>query len=292
MLKIDAQVHIWYSDRPSRPWSPAYRQANRDRQSYLQHAGQTNSAAMAIEEMGEAGVDGALLAALGVYGASLDLEIDACATHPDLFRFVGVVDPAAADLADRLSAMTARGMVGLRIPEMRDAASILAGAFDPLLRVADDLALTLHLPAANAALPVIARRFPNIFIYLNHLGTGLAPPIVGFRPADPFAHIDAIAQLAALPNIGLKLTGAPALSRGPYPFRDVWAPLLRLIGAFGADRMSWGADYTRTAGLLSYREGVDYLAEIDGLATEQLEWLYAGTLLRRTRWHERTPRRG
>lgn len=284
MQRIDAQIHVWYSDRPSRPWSPDYRRDNRDRQSFLQHAGQTNTPEMAEAEMAEAGVDGAMLTALGIYGTNFDIEMEAAARAPGRFKVIGTVDPHAEGLADKLVALRSGGLRGLRIPELRNAERVRGGDFDEVLQVCNDLRFTIMLPAVNDALPEVFRRFPDIFFFFNHLGTGLAPPIVGFRPEQPFENLDRVLELAAFANVGLKMTGMPALSREEYPFRDIWAPLLEAIAAFGADRVAWGTDYTRTAGLLSYWQGTHYLAEIPSLSEEQLTLIYGHTLMTRTRW--------
>ena len=76
----------------------------------------------------------------------------------------------------------------------------------------------------------------------------------------------------------------PRLSREPYPFRDIWDPVVEIVRTYGADRVAWGSDYTRTAGLHSYRQGVDYLREIPQLAEEEKQLLYAGTVIQRTGW--------
>ena len=62
---IDAQIHTWMSDRPTRPWISGYREGLRDRLPHLMHAGQTNTNEMAILEMAEVGVDAALLSPVG-----------------------------------------------------------------------------------------------------------------------------------------------------------------------------------------------------------------------------------
>ncbi|HXA34178.1 MAG TPA: hypothetical protein VNV87_18135, partial [Acidimicrobiales bacterium] len=64
----------------------------------------------------------------------------------------------------------------------------------------------------------------------------------------------------------------------------VWPPVLQLIKAYGADRVSWGSDYTRVAGLASYWEGRHYLEELPGLSPEQLTLVYGETLMRRLAW--------
>jgi L-fuconolactonase len=284
---IDAQVHVWYSDRPSRPWDPSYRVTYRDKQSFLQHTGQTNSPEMVRAEMAEAGVDAALLTSLGIYGWDIEHELQAAEADPGAFQVVGVVDQLAEDIKTQIAAAARRGLRGVRLLEMRDPARIARREFDPVLEARSDLGLIVVLPMTyplNRELSELFRRFGDVFFLFNHLATGYAPPILGFRPQDPFEHLDTILELSQVKNLGLKLTGAPALSREPYPFRDIWDPVVEIVRTYRADRIAWGSDYTRTAGLHSYWEGVHYLGEIPGLAEEERQLLYAGTVIQRTGW--------
>jgi hypothetical protein len=41
--------------------------------------------------------------------------------------------------------------------------------------------------------------------------------------------------LAAYPNVRVKISGACTLSREPFPYNDIWDPVLRIIDAFGID---------------------------------------------------------
>lgn len=284
---IDAQVHVWYSDRPSRPWDPSYRVAYRDNQSFLQHAGQTNSPEMARAEMAAAGVDAALLTSLGIYGWDIEHELRAAEADPGAFQVVGVVDHLSSDVKAHIAASARRGLRGVRLLELRDPARIARREFDRVLEACSDLGLIVVLPMTyppNHALRDLFRRFGDVFFLFNHLATGYAPPILGFRPPDPFEHLGTILELAQIKNVGLKLTGAPALSSEPYPFRDIWKPVVEIVRTYGADRIAWGSDYTRTAGLHSYWESVHYLGAIPELAEEERQLLYAGTVIRRTGW--------
>jgi predicted TIM-barrel fold metal-dependent hydrolase len=287
MVVLDAQVHSWCSDRPSRPWVPGYREAHRDKQSYLQHAGQTNSPDMVKAEMAEAGVDGALLTPVGVYGKNIDFELEAAEQDPDRFQVIGLVDHLADDVAGHLAAAQTRGLRGVRMIEMREPERVARGEFDAVLRACGELGLVVMLSLSHPLDPQLPRLFrahPRVFFYIDHLGTGFAPPILGFRPAEPFRHLAAVLALAELPNVGIKLTGAPSLSAERYPFRDVWPAAVALVTTFGPDRVSWGSDYTRTAGLCSYRESTDYLAEIPDFGDEERALLYGETLLHWTGW--------
>lgn len=285
MRKLDAQIHVWLTDRPSRPWDPTYRDRYSGSVSFLQHAGQSNSVQNTLTEMAEAGVDGAVLTTLGVYGASNDMELEASSEFPDRFCAVGVVDHFSPGLEETLSVQMASGLRGIRIPGLRTAAAWAGGEFHTVLQLCDSLGLAVMLPAYNPALSHHLPNYPRSFFFLNHMGTGLAPPIVGYREPDPFILLDDILSLATVPNVGLKLTGIPALSQERFPFRDIWSPILQTIKAFGAERLAWGSDYTRTAGLHSYHDAARYLEEITGLSDADLQLIHAGTISDRLNWH-------
>jgi len=266
-MRLDAQVHAWFSEHPRRPWDPGYRPAHKDKPSYLQHAGQTNSPDMVITEMDSVGVQGALLVPVGVYGTDIEVELEASEAHPDRFQTIGLVDHLAPDLAAHLERSRARGLRGMRLLGMREPDRIDRNEFDEVLSLAADLGLVVTLSLAHPLdqrLPEIFRRHPQVFFYFEHLATVLS--------------------LADIPNVGIKLTGAPSLSFETYPFVDIWSPVMDLITAFGPDRVSWGSDYSRTAALHSYWDATHYLAEIPGLSHDQLEMLYAGSLMLRTGW--------
>jgi homoaconitase/3-isopropylmalate dehydratase large subunit len=46
------------------------------------------------------------------------------------------------------------------------------------------------------------------------------------------------------------------MSHQPFPYDDIWDPVLRIIDAFGLDRCMWGTDWTRAIGMLTYEQGV------------------------------------
>lgn len=284
---LDAQVHSWYSDRPSRPWIPGYRKTHRDLPTYLIHAGQTNSPEMVLTEMDEAGVDGALLTPVGTYGTNLDMELEAAEGHPDRFQVIGLVDHLSPAVGQDIQAAARRGLRGVRMIGMREPARVARREFDAVLDTCAELGLVVMLSISHPLdpqLPELFRRHSGVVFYLDHLGTGFAPPILGFRPEHPFEHLDSVTGLADIPNVCLKLTGAPSLSAEAFPFRDIWEPVKELVSAFGADRVSWGSDYTRVAAFCSYWEGVQYLREMRAFSDEELGLIYGQTLMQKTGW--------
>src|SRR5947209_5180377 len=70
--------------------------------------------------------------------------------------------------------------------------------------------------------------------------------------------------LAKLPNVGVKMSGAPSYSSDPYPYRNIHGYLRQIFDAFGPERCFWGTDITRMP--CSYRQCVT-------MFTEELPWL-------------------
>jgi L-fuconolactonase len=286
---IDAQIHTWMSDRPGRPWVSGYREGLRDRLPHLLHAGQTNTNEMAILEMAEAGVDAALLSPVGVYGADNSYEFEGVARFPRKFRVVGWVDWLAEDLEEQLGESAIRGLVGVRVPEMRNAARHQKGEFDHLLKACQELGLVVSVMFVHpipGAMITMFEKYPGINFVAGHLGLDVSPPVVGTVPDDAFEKLPPVLELARLENLHLNLTGTPSMSREPYPFPDIWPAVQRVVETYGADRVMWGSDYTRTAGLHSYWDGTRYLREVPGLTESELTKIYGSTLRRVFNWRD------
>ena len=79
-----------------------------------------------------------------------------------------------------------------------------------------------------------------------------------------WTYLSDLLDLAKLPNVSCKATGAPSYSSAPYPFTNIHDHLHRIYDAFGPDRMFWGTDITRMP--CSWKQCVT-------LFTEELPWL-------------------
>jgi len=79
-----------------------------------------------------------------------------------------------------------------------------------------------------------------------------------------FANLPDMLALARLPNVAVKLSGAPSYSTAPYPYRNIHGYLRQIVDAFGPDRCFWGTDITRMP--CSYRQCVT-------MFTEEMPWL-------------------
>jgi len=128
----------------------------------------------------------------------------------------------------------------------------------------------------------MAARNPNTRLVIDHLG--LQQPFEPPPPMEPFADLPQVLKLAAHANVAIKISGACTLSREPYPYNDIWAPLGRIFEAFGFDRCMWGTDWTRAVALLTYQQGVDAFRNTDRLSASDRAALMGGTLQRVYDW--------
>jgi L-fuconolactonase len=74
--------------------------------------------------------------------------------------------------------------------------------------------------------------------------------------ADPWKDLPKVLAMARYKNTRIKISAACTLSREPFPFNDLWDPILRIIDAYGVERCMWGSDWTRVANA-TYRESVE-----------------------------------
>jgi predicted TIM-barrel fold metal-dependent hydrolase len=100
-----------------------------------------------------------------------------------------------------------------------------------------------------------------------------------------------VLALAEYPNVSIKVSGACTLSHEPFPYRDIRAPVGRVIDAFGLDRCMWGTDWTRAVELLTYEQGVEAFRRSDWLSAGDRAALMGGTLRRIYGWSPEATRR-
>ena len=280
MLTLDAQVHAYERDHPGRPWAAVL------------HGPREVTGDDMVAAMDAVGVDGALLVSpFTMYRYDASYAIEVRNKYPSRFALIKPVDPSDAAVAETVADWARTpGTVGIRIMMTRGVSE------DPA-----DPGITGVLAAgARHGLPVnilcwgrlaqahaLAARNPNTSIVIDHLG--LQQPFEPPPPAQPFADLPKVLELAACPNVAIKITGACTLSREAYPFKDIWDPLARIFDAFGIERCMWGTDWTRAVALLTYQQGVDAFRNSDRLSDSDKRTLLGGTLERVYKW---SPKRG
>jgi predicted TIM-barrel fold metal-dependent hydrolase len=138
----------------------------------------------------------------------------------------------------------------------------------------------------DQAMGLIARNFSTTIV-IDHLG--LPQPFEPPVPAQPWAELPKVLELAAYGNVRIKISGACTLSHEPFPYRDIWDPLARIFDAFGLNRCMWGTDWTRAVAFLTYREGVDAFRFTDQLSETEKATLMGATLSEVYKWKPTRP---
>ena len=271
------------------------------------------------------GVDRAIL-----FPVDLDWGQQAAEQLPDTFVVVPMIipgglqaglDPSAADIARRIAdkfaepgvagfrAMiviaTRTNRVGLPSPTAHPLDRFRDGVFDAVFAACEErqiplfVSVTGHLEAAAE----IARRYPDLRLIVDHLGIPQPPSFLPDSP--PLQAVPDLLALAEHPNIHVKVTGTPTLSREKYPFADLWASLRRIVDAFGAERLLWGSDISRVNGRMGfdvdvgggpddpyegrhvYAESVLAFRETDALSDAEKRLMMGETACRLLDWPQR-----
>jgi predicted TIM-barrel fold metal-dependent hydrolase len=275
---IDAQVHAYERDHAARPWL-----------GHLPGPLEVSGDDM-VAAMDAVGVDGALLISpwsLYRYDASYALEVHG--RHPGRFALIKPFDAASPAVADEIAAWARTpGAVGARIVLWHD--STLAASDPGLARILE--AAAVHTLPVNILawdrlelFAALARAHPDTQLVLDHLG--LRQPFTPPMHAQPFAALDEVLALARFDNVAIKISGVCTLSREPYPYADIRAPLARVFEAFGFARCLWGTDWTRATAFLSYEQGVESFRSAMGLSDSERAALMGGSLARIYRWSPR-----
>ena len=202
-----------------------------------------------VAAMDAVGVDAAIIVStFNLYRHDPSYALEVYNTYPERFRVVVPVDPTDPAM-DSIVADWAKtkGAVGLRIM-LRD--ELLSDPADPRLNRA-------FAAAGRNGLPV------------NFLCWG---------------RLDDGTELAKRPNAVIKVSGACTLSREPFPYNDIWDPVMKIIDVFGIDRCMWGTDWTRTSGMVTYEQGVKPFLLTDRLSDSDRAALMGGTLERVYKW--------
>jgi predicted TIM-barrel fold metal-dependent hydrolase len=93
------------------------------------------------------------------------------------------------------------------------------------------------------------------------------------------------AGLAKYPNVSVKLSASPGLSREPYPYRDVATHIKRVFDAFGPQRSYWGTDLTNTYARGSYRQRITHFTEeLSFLSESDKDWVMGRAIVARLKW--------
>ena len=274
MDAIDTHLHVWSGDFGRYPFAPARPQAAPATVELLE------------EVMGAAAVSRAVIVQPIHYLYDNRYVADCLGRHPDRLAAIGLLDQKAPEAPDRLESLVRDcGFSGLRIhlkSRVSDPAEWATADQDPLWQRAADLGacFCVHGPCdLLPALVPIVRRFPTVPVILDHIGGA---------PTDeepPYPRLQTVLDLAALPNVHVKLTPQPHKSGEPYPHRDTFATFRRFVEAYGAERLMWGTNFPGVLRQTGYVRACEmFRVHADFLSDAEREWVMYRTAEKLWHW--------
>ena len=275
MKIIDSQVHAYEANTPRRPWHSV--------PNWPAHV----TGDEMVAAMDKVGVDGAIfISAFSLYRYDASYAVAVQRAHPGRFALVKPVDPDDPAVEDVITDWKRTpGAVGVRVFMPKDSGlDPNHPGLDRILRAAArlDFPLNLHCWGNLDAGMAVIDRHPETRIIVDHIG--ILQPRVPPAPAEPWADLPRVLDLARRANVVLKISGACTLSHQPYPFADIWDPLARLFDAWGFERCLWGTDWTRANAVVSYAEGVEPFLRTDRLSASERAMLMGGACAKAYGW--------
>ena len=273
---VDAQVHLWKAESPDWKWVPGLKP----------QLPEPFTIERLVPMMDEAGVDRVVIVPPSWPGDRNDYAIEAVKRYPNRFRIMGKIplqDPKSADLLPKWKEQP--GMVGLRVIFNNEQTIpwLTNGTVDWFWGAAEKAGLPVmcFAPGRTALLGPIAEKHPQLTMILDHMG--LTAAMLKENKIE-----DAVTQTVALakyPNVSVKVSASPSISREPYPFRDVAVHITRVFDAYGPQRSYWGTDLTNSYAKASYRQRISqFTEELPFLSESDKDWVMGRAIVERLKW--------
>src|SRR5262245_60950931 len=275
MMIIDSQVHAYEANTPKRPWATV--------PNWPAHV----TGDEMVAAMDKVGVDGAIfVSAFSMYRYDASYAVEVQRAHPRRLAIVKPVDPDDPAVGEVIAEWKKTpGAVAIRIRLTNDLGyQPVDPGLDRILRAAvrHDFPVNMLCWGNLQACMALIDRHPEAQFVIDHLG--IMQPRTPPAPAQPWADLPSVLELAKRPNAVIKVSGACTLSREPYPFSDIWEPLARIFDAWGFERCLWGTDWTRAFAVVNYEQAVEPFRRTDRLSDSERAMLMGGACAKAYRW--------
>ena len=278
MAIIDSQVHAYEANTPKRPWHKV--------PNWPDHV----TGDEMVAAMDKVGVDGAIfISAFSMYRFDGSYAVEVQRAYAGRFAIVKPVDPDDPAVADLIADWKKTpGTVGIRImmPEENQVDPHHPG-LDRIVRAAvrHDFPVNILCWGNLVGGTALVDRHPDARFIIDHLGI-LQPrtPPASLQSWQPWAALPQVLDLARRPNAVIKVSGACTLSREPYPFNDIWDPLVRVFDAWGFERCLWGTDWTRAFAVVNYEQAVTPFLQTGRLSDSERAMLMGGACAKAYGW--------
>lgn len=272
---IDSQVHAYEANTARRPWHSV--------PNWPDHV----TGDEMVAAMDKVGVDGAIfISAFSLYRYDASYAVEVHRAHPGRLAIVKPVDADDPGVEDVVAEWRRTpGAVGIRMWLTQDARRAPDDpGLDRIARAAvrHDFPVNVHCWDNLDVATAVIDRHPDTRFIIDHMA--ILQPRVPPAPAEPWAVLPKVLQLAKRPNAVIKVSGACTLSREPYPFPDIWDPLARIFDAWGIDRCLWGTDWTRAFAVVNYEQAVEPFRTTSRLNEAERSMLMGGACIKAYGW--------
>lgn len=239
---IDTHMHVWSDDARRYPFPHPYEN---------DFAGPPHAATieMLLDDMDRHGCTHAVLVQVIYHGWDNSYVADCVRRHPRRFKAHGLIDPTAADAAEKLEYwIKERGLSGMRFSPIyyrhdRHGGDgwLDADAAHRVWRKAEQLGAVFNFFIAPPQLPRLAKMVeahPDVPVIVDHLSQ------IDLGADDPEPDFRRLLAMARHPNVWVKVSELASVSKSKsYPFADAYAYVKRVYEAFGPDRLLFGTGY-------------------------------------------------
>jgi len=276
MAIIDSQVHAYAANTPQRPW----RKPPHDWPDHV-------TGEEMVGAMDAVGVDGAIMVSPNsLYGYDASYTVDMQRAYPGRFAIVKPVNPNDPAVDEIISEWKKTpGAVAVRVMfALQSAKDLNSAGIDRILRAAARHDLKVNLQCGNNldTGTALIDKHPQTRFVIDHLG--FYQPRTKPAPANVWADLPKVLELARRPNAAIKVSAVGTMSREPFPYHDIWDPLARVFDAWGFERCLWGSDWTRTFSLVNYEQAVESFRVTDRLNDRERAMLMGGACAKVYGW--------
>ncbi len=225
----------------------------------------------------------------GAFRSEYPMAREAVKRYPGRFAYMGKIDRRDPEVEALVTEVAANPhQLCLRVSPkgaLGQIDAMVEGEYDLMFATAERerVPIMIWLPSRMDVLDLMATRFPDLTLILDHCGV-LPVPVHVPRPVDYDALFADVCAQAKHPNVAVKLSHGPFISTSGFPFLDMVPHVRRLADAFGASRILWASDHTQTRWYHSWAEALHYLPASGQFTDEELTWILGGSARALLRW--------
>jgi L-fuconolactonase len=214
--------------------------------------------------------------------------LDIAKDEPLVVGFIGHLEMGQSEFANQLKRFAKNPIFrGVRLPESALAAGLGQAAFEMDLERFADQGFTLDMVGPAAMLPNVRRmseRLPNLKVVIDHL------PFREWNDKNPQVMRDALKEVAALPNVYIKISDVPRQREGKLiEDLEFYRPGLDVLwNLFGPDRAVYGSNWPVSDIVATYAVMHQIVADyFKGKSAAEAEKFFWRNSLAAYRWQPR-----